>query len=147
MGTLRELSLGEPVQLALLGDVSTDTDLRLFRHGITSAALRRMLPVHRYSPIVTVWSLRPSTSVVTSCQVILNGDGESMSTPDESFRGALQARTPEGHRATVIVTRQGWGRSGRAWLTFDGAIRTTVMMNDQETARLVELLGEASKAR
>lgn len=67
-----------------------------------------------------------------------------MSTPDETFRGVLESRTPEGQRATVIVTRQGSGRSGRAWLTFHGAIKATVVMDDGETARLVELLNGAT---
>lgn len=74
-------------------------------------------------------------------------EGVDVSTPDETFRGALQGRTPEGQRTTVIVTRQGCGRSGRAWLTFDGAIKTTVVMDNKETARLVELLNDARTDR
>ena len=71
----------------------------------------------------------------------------SGSTPDEMFRATLRTRTPEGAFATVIVTRQGLGRSGRVWLTFDGAIKTTAVMDDPETGQLVELLGKATSAR
>ncbi len=47
----------------------------------------------------------------------------SGSTRDETFRGAMRGRTPDGEPTTVIVTRQGLGRDGRVWLTFNGAIR------------------------
>lgn len=71
----------------------------------------------------------------------------SGSTPDEMFRATLRTRTPEGALATVIVTRQGLGRAGRVWLTFDGAIKTTAVMNDPETQQLVDLLGQAGSVR
>ncbi|HET9258349.1 MAG TPA: hypothetical protein VFO16_24560 [Pseudonocardiaceae bacterium] len=71
----------------------------------------------------------------------------SGSTPDETFRETLQGCTPEGDPTTVIVTRQGLGRNGRVWLTFDGAIKTTVVMTDPETVRLCELLNETTAAR
>lgn len=71
----------------------------------------------------------------------------SGSTPDEMFRATLRTRTPEGAFATVIVTRQGLGRAGRVWLTFDGAIKTTAEMPDPETGQLVEILGKATEAR
>lgn len=64
-------------------------------------------------------------------------------TSEETFRGTLQAHTPESDPATVIVTRRGLGRYGRVWLTFNGAIRTTLVLTDQETVRLVDLLGAA----
>jgi hypothetical protein len=66
---------------------------------------------------------------------------------EESFRATLRTRTPEGELATVIVTRQGLGRGGRVWLTFDGAIKTTAVMTDPETGELAELLGKAVAAR
>jgi hypothetical protein len=66
--------------------------------------------------------------------------------PDETFRATLRARTPAGEFATVIVTRQGLGRAGRVWLTFEGAIKTTAVMTDPETEQLVELLGKAITA-
>ncbi len=75
------------------------------------------------------------------------GEPRSGSTPNETFRGALAGRTPEGDQATVIVTRQGLGRDGRVWLTFNGAIKTTVQMTDPEAARLLELIGEATDQR
>jgi hypothetical protein len=71
----------------------------------------------------------------------------SGSTPAETFRAALLGRTPEGEPSTVIVTRQGTGQSGRVWLTFNGAIKTTVVMTDGETAQLSELLDKAAVAR
>lgn len=71
----------------------------------------------------------------------------SGSTPDEVFRATLRTRTPEGVFATLIVTRQGLGRAGRVWVTFDGAIKTTAVMNDPDTEQLIELLGKAMSAR
>lgn len=66
---------------------------------------------------------------------------------DETYRGTLKGRTPEGERATVIVTRQGLGRAGRVWLTFLGALKTTMSMSDDEAGRLVELLRAARGPR
>ncbi|MCA1671833.1 MAG: hypothetical protein LC799_06385 [Actinobacteria bacterium] len=66
--------------------------------------------------------------------------------PDETFRATVRGRTPEGDFTTLIVLRRGLGRAGRVWLTFDGAIKTTVVMTDPETAALVGLLGEAQDA-
>lgn len=57
----------------------------------------------------------------------------------ERFRGTLTARTPENDTATVIVMR----RKRQVWLTFDGAMRTTLAMTDRETAQLIELLQAA----
>ncbi|MGH3813006.1 MAG: hypothetical protein ACRDUV_11185 [Pseudonocardiaceae bacterium] len=71
----------------------------------------------------------------------------SGSTPDETFRGTMRGRTPDGAFATLIVTRQGFGRDGRTWLTFDGAIKTTVVMTNAETGQLGELLDKATVAR
>ncbi|MGH3870320.1 MAG: hypothetical protein ACRDSR_02190 [Pseudonocardiaceae bacterium] len=67
----------------------------------------------------------------------------SGSTPAETFRAAFPGRTPEGELSTLIVTRQGLGRDGRVWLTFDGAIRTTVVLTDGETGQLIGMLGSA----
>ncbi len=75
------------------------------------------------------------------------GEPSSGSTPAETYRAALSGRTPEGELSTVIVTRQGVGRDGRVWLTFSGAIKTTVEMTDPEAARLRELIGEATDWR
>jgi hypothetical protein len=71
----------------------------------------------------------------------------SVSTQDETFRATLEARTPEGNGTTLIVLRRGLGHAARVWLTFDGAIKTTVVMTDPETVRLVGLLGDAQDAR
>lgn len=66
-----------------------------------------------------------------------------MTNPEETFRGTMRGRTPDGDFTTVIVTRKGLGRDGRAWLTFNGAIKTTVVMTEQEAGQLVGLLTEA----
>ena len=71
----------------------------------------------------------------------------SSSAPEETFRAALPGRTPEGEPSNVIVTRQGTGQSGRVWLTFNGAIKTTVVMTNPETVQLCELLNKATAAR
>jgi hypothetical protein len=70
-----------------------------------------------------------------------------MSTPDETFRATMRGRTPEGEPSTLIITRQGLGHAGRAWLTFNGAIKTTVVLTDQQAVQLAGLLGDASRAR
>lgn len=69
------------------------------------------------------------------------------STPKETYRGVLEGRTLTHESATVIVTRQGLGIDARVWLTFCGALRTTVVMTDRETAELRELLDKATKRR
>lgn len=70
-----------------------------------------------------------------------------MSTPHETFRAALPTSTPDGERATVIVTRQGQGSEGRVWITFSGAWVTTAVMTDADAERLIRLLGDARTAR
>ncbi|HKR48276.1 MAG TPA: hypothetical protein VJT72_01635 [Pseudonocardiaceae bacterium] len=70
-----------------------------------------------------------------------------MSVRDETFRATMRGRTPEGEFTTLIITRQGLGHAGRAWLTFNGAIKTTVVLTDQEAEQLAGLLGDASRAR
>lgn len=70
-----------------------------------------------------------------------------MSTPDETFRATMRGRTPEGEFTTLIVTRKGLGHAGRSWLTFQGAIKTTAVLTDQEAGQLAGLLEDASSAR
>ena len=65
---------------------------------------------------------------------------------EETFRGTMQGHTPEHDSATVIVTRKGLGRGARVWLTFYGSIRATMVMTDQQTGRLMDLL-EAARDR
>ena len=60
----------------------------------------------------------------------------------ESFRGTVAGRTPENKSATVIIMR----RKQRVWLTFNGAIKTTVVMTDADTAELIGLLQAAQGA-
>jgi hypothetical protein len=66
------------------------------------------------------------------------------STPHETFRAALTGRTPDGENSTLIDTRQGQGGDARVWLSFNGGIRTTVTMTDDETGELIELLDRAT---
>jgi hypothetical protein len=68
-----------------------------------------------------------------------------MSTPDETFRATWRGRPPESSPNTLIIMRQGLDRAGHAWLTFNGAIKTTVVLTDQEAGQLAGLLGEASR--
>lgn len=71
----------------------------------------------------------------------------SGSTPAEVYRAVFPGRTPSGELSTVIVTRQGVGPSGRVWLTFNGALRTTVEMTNPETTQLCAMLHEATAYR
>jgi hypothetical protein len=87
-----------------------------------------------------------SPDVPTSCR-LTKKKGDVMSIDGvETFRGAMQGRTPDGYDSTVIVLRRGEGYNGRVWLTFNGAIKTTVVMTDAETTELVELLDGAQRA-
>jgi biotin-(acetyl-CoA carboxylase) ligase len=70
-----------------------------------------------------------------------------VSTPYETFRAALPTSTPDGERATVIITRQGQGSEGRVWITFSGAWVTTAVMTDEDAERLVRLVSDARRAR
>jgi hypothetical protein len=70
-----------------------------------------------------------------------------MSTPQETFRATLPTSTPDGDRATVIVTRQGQGSDGRIWVTFSGAWVTTAVMTDTDAERLIRLISDARKTR
>jgi cation transport regulator ChaC len=58
---------------------------------------------------------------------------------DETYRGTLKGRTPDGDPATLIVTR----RAGRTWLTFLGAIKTTQVMTDDQADQLAEMIHAA----
>jgi len=63
----------------------------------------------------------------------------------ESYRAVLALRTPEGETATVIVMRRGRGRDGRVWLTFNGALKTTVTMDDREAGQMTDAIGAARR--
>lgn len=66
---------------------------------------------------------------------------------EETYRGTVQGRTPDGERATLIVTLQGLGQAVNTWVTFLGALTTTLAMTDDETDRLIELLHGARGAQ
>lgn len=76
---------------------------------------------------------------------MISDQPRSGSTPAEVYRAVFPGCTPSGETNTVIVTRQGVGRDARVWLTFCGALKTTVAMTDEETAELCELLSAATK--
>ncbi len=58
----------------------------------------------------------------------------------ESYRRVLTFRTPEGQTATVIVTR----RKSAVWLTFNGAVKTTVVMTGDDASQLIDAVSCAS---
>ncbi|MGH4019659.1 MAG: hypothetical protein ACRDT0_10585 [Pseudonocardiaceae bacterium] len=61
----------------------------------------------------------------------------------ETYRATMRGRDPEGQPATVIITRNGAGRSGRVRLTLNASLRTTLTMTDEEAGKLIELVTEA----
>ena len=65
-----------------------------------------------------------------------------MSTPDETFRATLPARTADGADNTLIITRQ----AGQVWLTLLQNMSTTVVLTEDETDRLIALLRRAKGA-
>jgi hypothetical protein len=69
-----------------------------------------------------------------------------MSTPHETFRATLPTSTPDGERATVIITRQGQGVDAQVWVTFSGAWVTTAVMTDADAERLLRFVSDARQA-
>ncbi|MGH3932431.1 MAG: hypothetical protein ACRDTF_20925 [Pseudonocardiaceae bacterium] len=61
----------------------------------------------------------------------------------ERFRATIQLRTPAGEPTTIIILGRGRGRDGRVWLTFDGALKTTVTMDDQEVDKVIDMIKAA----
>lgn len=60
----------------------------------------------------------------------------------ESYRCVLKFRTPDGEAATVIVMR----RRNTVWLTFNGAMKTTVVMDGSQPGSLIDAVSSASGA-
>lgn len=58
----------------------------------------------------------------------------------ESYRKVLVFRTPQGAVASVIIMR----RRGAVWLTFDGAEKTTVVMDGKDASQLIAAVAAAS---
>lgn len=54
-----------------------------------------------------------------------------MHSEEEAYRGTLVARTADGERHTLIVTRRHTGNPARVWLTLHGAWKTTVQLTDR----------------
>lgn len=65
----------------------------------------------------------------------------------ERYRATIPLRTPDGELATLIVLHRGRGNDGRVWLTFDGAIKTTVTMDNRETDEVVSMIKAAQCAQ
>jgi len=67
-------------------------------------------------------------------------------TPHESYRAVMVARTPDGETTEVIVTRQDVpGSDARVWLTFHGSWRGTVCLDGDAVTELRELLCAADE--
>ncbi|MGH3930835.1 MAG: hypothetical protein ACRDTF_12755 [Pseudonocardiaceae bacterium] len=64
----------------------------------------------------------------------------------ESYRATIQLRTPDGEPATLIVLRRGRGQAARVWLTFDGAMKTTVTMDNAEVDDVTGMIKTAQCA-
>ena len=70
-----------------------------------------------------------------------------MSTPHETYRAKIAARTPDGDATIVIVTRQSGHRAGRVWLSLHGAWRGTVCLTDGEVDEVTAMMIAAKAAR
>ncbi|MGH3916265.1 MAG: hypothetical protein ACRDTC_23085 [Pseudonocardiaceae bacterium] len=64
----------------------------------------------------------------------------------ERYRTTIQLRTPGGERVTAIILRRGRGREGRVWFVFDGALTTTLVMDDHEADEVVGMIKSAQCA-
>lgn len=83
-----------------------------------------------------------------SCDTwVKRGNTVDLHSEHERYREVLNLRTPEGEAASVIVTRQGFGCRGRVWLTFQGAIKTTVMMDTEEAENVIGMIKAAQNAQ
>lgn len=63
----------------------------------------------------------------------------------EHYRAVIELRTPEGETATIIVTRRRGDHAGQVWLTFHGALKTTLVMNDQEASQVIDAIDTARR--
>jgi len=61
----------------------------------------------------------------------------------ERYRATIQLRTPGGERVTAIVLCRGCGRDGCVWFVFDGALKTTLVMDDREAAEVTGMITAA----
>ncbi|MGH3940432.1 MAG: hypothetical protein ACRDTG_17705 [Pseudonocardiaceae bacterium] len=61
----------------------------------------------------------------------------------ESYRATISLHTPEGEPTTVIIMRRG----RHVWFTLNGAIKTTVVMDDPEAAHVAEQITTARTPR
>jgi hypothetical protein len=67
-------------------------------------------------------------------------DAVELHSEQESYRCVLDFRTPDGEAASVIVMR----RHSTVWLTFHGALRTTVVMDGPQAGNLIDAVSCAS---
>ncbi|MGH3823134.1 MAG: hypothetical protein ACRDRA_09930, partial [Pseudonocardiaceae bacterium] len=63
-----------------------------------------------------------------------------VSTPEETYRATMQVQTPEDGPATLIITQQGLGCGARMWLTLNGSIRATAVLDAQDVSQLASKL-------
>ncbi|MCA1673722.1 MAG: hypothetical protein LC799_16485 [Actinobacteria bacterium] len=61
----------------------------------------------------------------------------------ESYRKVIELRTPEGHVASLIIMR----RTANVWVTFNGAITTTVTLSDPQAGQLIDAVTAARTPR
>ena len=67
-------------------------------------------------------------------------------TPYESYRAVMVARTPDGDDTEVVVTRQAVpGSRARVWLSVHGTLRGTVCLDGAAVRELRELLCAADE--
>ncbi len=67
------------------------------------------------------------------------------STREKGYLATMQVQTPEDGRSTLIITRRGLGRAARTWLTLDGGIRCTAVLDRAQVEELRELLAAAAE--
>lgn len=61
----------------------------------------------------------------------------------ERYRATIELCTPDGERVTAIVLRRGCGRDERVWFVFDGALKTTLVMDDHEAGEVTSMITAA----
>lgn len=67
-----------------------------------------------------------------------------VSTPEETYRATMRVQTPEDGPTTLIITQQGLGRAARVWLTLEGSIRATAVLDAHAVSQLASKLQRES---
>lgn len=71
------------------------------------------------------------------------GDRVDVHSELESYRKVIELRTPEGRVASVIILR----RAEDVWVTFDGALATTVVLSEPQAGQLIDAVSVARSTR